>query len=107
MDRFITAPKNLITLLNDNGGFAPGTVDTTGADPSLSVYTDMMVNYGTERIEPFDSMLTREFADTMWQNLQKYLAGEVELDAMASPMQGEMKSSAEQLLNEHPDWGKS
>jgi raffinose/stachyose/melibiose transport system substrate-binding protein len=104
--RFITAPKNLITLLNDHGGFAPGTVDTSGADPSLSVYTDMMVKYGTERIEPFDSMLTREFADTMWQNLQKYLAGEVELDAMASTMQGEMKSSAEQLLNEHPDWGK-
>lgn len=102
--RFITAPKNLIALLNDHGGFAPGTVDTTDADPSLSVYTEMMVQYGTERIEPFDSMLTREFVDGMWQNLQQFLAGELDTDSMASTVAAEMKSAAEQLLSEHPDW---
>jgi len=102
--RFITAPKNLITLLNDHGGFAPGTVDTTGADPSLAVYTDMLVNLGAERIEPFDSMLSREFVDTMWNNLQQFLAGQIELDAMAQTTQADMKAAAEQLLSEHPDW---
>jgi raffinose/stachyose/melibiose transport system substrate-binding protein len=105
--RFITAPENLIALLNDHGGFAPGTVDTTGADPSLSVYTDMMVNYGTERIEPFDSMLTREFVDLMWQNLQQFLAGQMDLDSMASTTNAEMKAAAEQLLSEHPEWAEA
>jgi len=104
--RYITAPKNLITLLNDHGGFAPGTVDTTGADPSLAVYTDMLVNLGAERIEPFDSMLTREFVDTMWHNLQQYLAGQMELDAMAQATQTDMLAAAKQLISEHPDWGK-
>ena len=105
--RFITAPTNLIALLNDHGGFAPGTVDTNGADPSLSVYTEMMVNFGTERIEPFDSMLTREFVDMMWQNLQQFLAGELDLDTIASTVNADMKSAAEQLLAEHPDWAQS
>jgi len=104
--RYITAPSNLIALLNDNGGFAPGTVDTTGADPSLSVYTEMMVNFGTERIEPFDSMLTREFVDTMWQNLQQFLAGQIDLDSMASTTNTDMKAAAEQLLAEHADWAQ-
>ena len=104
--RYITAPKNLITLLNDHGGFAPGTVDTTGADPSLAVYTDMLVNLGAERIEPFDSMLTREFVDTMWHNLQQFLAGQMELDAMAQATQADMQAAAKQLVSEHPDWGK-
>jgi hypothetical protein len=104
--RFITAPKNLIALLNDQGGFAPGTVDTTGADPTLSVYTDMMVKYGTERIEPFDSMLTREFVDSLWNKLQQFLAGQLELEAMADQVQKEMESAADQLLAEHPDWAK-
>ena len=105
--RFICAPKNLITLLNDHGGFAPGTVDTTGADPSLSVYTDMLVNAGAERIEPFDSMLTREFVDTMWTDLQQFLAGQTTLDEMAAKTAAEMKAAAEQLLAEHPDWAES
>ena len=105
--RFICAPKNLITLLNDHGGFAPGTVDTTGADPSLSVYTDMLVNAGAERIEPFDSMLTREFVDTMWTDLQQFLAGQTTLDEMAAKTATEMKAAAEQLLAEHPDWAES
>lgn len=104
--RYITAPKNLITLLNDHGGFAPGTVDTTGADPSLAVYTDMLVKLGAERIEPFDSMLTREFVDTMWHNLQQFLAGQMELDAMAQATQADMQAAAKQLVSEHPDWGK-
>jgi len=102
--RFITAPKNLVALLNDHGGFAPGVVDTTGADPSLSVYTDMMVRYGCERMEPFDSMLTREFVDTMWNQLQQFLAGQVELDAMANKIQEEMEKAAKGLAAEHPDW---
>jgi raffinose/stachyose/melibiose transport system substrate-binding protein len=105
--RYITAPENLIALLNDHGGFAPGTVDTASADPSLSVYTDMMVNFGTERIEPFDSMLTREFVDTMWQNLQQFLAGQIDVDTMASTTNAEMKAAAEQLLTEHPEWGQA
>lgn len=104
--RFITAPQNLIALLNDHGGFAPGTVDTTGADPTLAVYTDMLVNQGAERIEPFDSMLTREFVDTLWHNLQQFLAGQMELDAMAQTTQADMLAAAQQLLSEHPDWAK-
>jgi raffinose/stachyose/melibiose transport system substrate-binding protein len=104
--RFITAPKQLIPLLNDHGGFAPGIVDTTGADPTLSVYTDMLVKFGAERIEPFDSMLTREFVDTMWNQLQQFLAGKVDTDGMANKMQGEMEKAAKQLAAEHPDWVK-
>jgi hypothetical protein len=82
-------------------------VDTTGADPSLSVYTDMMVQYGTERIEPFDSMLTRQFVDTMWSQLQQFLAGEVDVEQMTDTMQAEMAAAAEQLLQENPDWAES
>ncbi len=104
--RFITAPKNLIALLNDHGGFAPGTVDTTGADPTLAVYTDMMVKYGTERMEPFDSMLTREFVDTMWNELQQFLAGQMQLDAFATTLQGQMEAAAKSLADEHPEWVK-
>jgi ABC-type glycerol-3-phosphate transport system substrate-binding protein len=104
--RFITAPKNLVALLNDHGGFAPGVVDTTGADPTLAVYTDMLVKYGAERIEPFDSMLTREFVDTMWSQLQQFLAGQIGLDAMANRMQEEMEKAAKQLAAEHPEWLK-
>jgi hypothetical protein len=96
----------LIPLLNDHGGFAPGIVDTTGADPTLSVYTDMLVKFGAERIEPFDSMLTREFVDTMWNQLQQFLAGKVDTDGMANKMQGEMEKAAKQLAAEHPDWVK-
>jgi ABC-type glycerol-3-phosphate transport system substrate-binding protein len=105
--RFITAPTNLIRALNDHGGFAPGVVDTTGADPSLAVYTDMMVEYGTERIEPFDSMLTRQFVDTMWSQLQQFLAGEIDAQQMSSTMQAEMEAAAQQLLQEHPDWAET
>ncbi|NOZ28455.1 MAG: carbohydrate ABC transporter substrate-binding protein [Chloroflexi bacterium] len=104
--RFITAPKNLIALLNDHGGFAPGTVDTTGADPTLSVYTDMMVKYGTERIEPFDSMLTREFVDTLWNLLQQFLADQIDAEQMTDQVQQEMERAADQLLAEHPDWAE-
>jgi len=104
--RYITAPKQLIRILNDHGGFAPGTVDTTGADPTLSVYTDMMVKYGTERIEPFDSMLTREFVDSLWNKLQQFLAGQLAAEAMQEQVQKEMEAAAEQLLAEHPDWRK-
>lgn len=104
--RFITAPKNLIALLNDHGGFAPGTVDTTGADPTLAVYTEMMVKYGTERIEPFDSMLTREFVDTLWNLLQQFLAGQIDIEEMTDRVQKEMEAAADQLLAEHPDWAK-
>ena len=86
--RFITAPKNLIGLLNDHGGFAPGVVDTTG----------------TERMEPFDSMLTREFVDIMWNQLQQFLAGQIDIEAMANKMQEEMVKAAEGLAAEHPDW---
>jgi raffinose/stachyose/melibiose transport system substrate-binding protein len=104
--RFITAPRNLIALLNDHGGFAPGTVDTTGADPTLSVYTEMMVKYGTERIEPFDSMLTREFVDSLWNKLQQFLAGQLDADTMTEQVQQEMEAAADQLLAENPDWAK-
>lgn len=105
--QFLTAPPNLIEALNDHGGFAPGVKDTAGADPSLSVYTDMMVEFGTERIEPFDSMLTREFVDAMWRNLQQFMASEISAEEMASTMQREMELAAQQLLNEHPDWAEA
>ena len=105
--RFLSSPPMLIKVLNDHGGFAPGVKDTTGADPSLSVYTDMLVNFGAERIEPFDSMLTREFVDAMWRNLQQFMAGELTVDEMSSTMQREMELASQQLLNEHPDWGEA
>ena len=102
--KFITAPNNLIALLNDHGGFAPATTDTTGADPTLSVYTDMMVKYGTERMEPFDSMLTREFAVRLWELLQVYMAGEMSLEAMTDEVQQEMLTGAGIVCAENPDW---
>jgi len=102
--KFITAPTNLIALLNDHGGFAPGTKDTTGADPTLSVYTNMMVKYGTERMEPFDSMLTREFAVRLWELLQLYMADQMTAEAMAEEVQQEMLTGAQLLCDENPDW---
>jgi hypothetical protein len=104
--RFITAPKQLIPLLNDHGGFAPGIVDTTGADPSLKVYTDMLVKYGAERIEPFDSMLSREFVDVMWNQLQQFMAGKNDAKVMSENVQAAMMSAAQGLATEHPDWVK-
>ncbi|MEM7134544.1 MAG: ABC transporter substrate-binding protein [Chloroflexota bacterium] len=104
--RFITAPTNLITALNDHGGFAPGVKDTAGADPSLAVYTDMLVDFGAERIEPFDSMLTREFVDTMWSQLQQFMASEITAEEMSTTIQGEMELASQQLLLEHPDWAE-
>ena len=102
--RFVTAPTQLIPLLNDQQSFAPGTKDTTGADPKLDVYVQQMVNYGTERMEPFDSMLTREFYDTIWAELQSYLAGETDLAQIQDNLQTAMEASATQLLAENPDW---
>jgi ABC-type glycerol-3-phosphate transport system substrate-binding protein len=102
--KFITAPQNLIALLNDHGGFAPGTKDTTGADPTLGVYTDMMVKYGTERIEPFDSMLTTEFKNRLWEMLQLFMAGEMSADEMSEQAQEEMRIGAGILCDENPDW---
>jgi len=104
--KYITAPRNLIALLNDHGGFAPGTKDTEGADPTLRIYTDQLVNYGAERIEPFDSMLTREFVDTLWKLLQQYLAGKLDIEKTTDMVQKEMMKAADQLLAEHPDWAK-
>jgi ABC-type glycerol-3-phosphate transport system substrate-binding protein len=104
--RFITAPKQLIALLNDHGGFAPGTVDTTGADPTLAVYTKMLVDAGAERIEPFDSMLTREFVDSLWNQLQQFMAGQLEQGAMQEQVAQEMEAAADELLAEHADWKK-
>jgi ABC-type glycerol-3-phosphate transport system substrate-binding protein len=104
--RFITAPQNLIPLLNDHGGFAPGTKDTKGADPTLKVYTEQMVKYGTERIEPFDSMLTREFVDNLWKLSQQFLAGKIDIEKMTDEVQKEMVKAVDQLLVEHPDWAK-
>jgi len=66
----------------------------------------MMVKYGTERIEPFDSMLTREFVDSLWNKLQQFLAGQLAAEAMQEQVQKEMEAAAEQLLAEHPDWRK-
>ena len=105
--RFLSSPPQLIRALNDHGGFAPGVKDTTGADPTLAVYTDMLVNFGAERIEPFDSMLTREFVDAMWRNLQQFMAGELSAEEMSTTMQREMELAAQQLLNEHPDWAEA
>ena len=67
----------------------------------------MLVNFGAERIEPFDSMLTREFVDAMWRNLQQFMAGELSADEMSTTMQREMELAAQQLLNEHPDWAEA
>ncbi|MGQ9628720.1 MAG: ABC transporter substrate-binding protein [bacterium] len=102
--KYITNPPTLIALLNDHGGFAPGTKETAGADPTLRIYTDQMVKYGTERIEPFDSMLTREFVDTFWKLLQQYLAGRLDVEKTTDQVQKEMVKAADQLLAEHPDW---
>lgn len=66
----------------------------------------MLVNFGAERIEPFDSMLTREFVDAMWNNLQQFMAGEITAEEMSTTIQGEMELATEQLLQEHPDWGE-
>jgi hypothetical protein len=57
-------------------------------------------------MEPFDSMLTREFVDTMWNTLQQFLAGQIEQGAMQESIQAEMMAAAEQLLTENPDWKK-
>lgn len=102
--KYITNPETLITLLNDHGGFAPGTKVTTGADPTLSIYTDQMVKYGTERIEPFDSMLTREFYDNFWKLIQEYLADQIDIEELTDEIQEEMVRGADQLLAENPDW---
>ena len=66
----------------------------------------LLVNFGAERIEPFDSMLTREFVDAMWTNLQQFMAGETTPEEMSQTMQGEMELAAEQLLIEHPEWAE-
>jgi len=102
--RFVTAPTQLIPLLNDQQSFAPGTKDTTGADPKLDVYVQQMVNYGTERMEPFDSMLTREFYDIIWSEVQQYLAGEITLEQIQDNLQVAMEAGATQLLAENPEW---
>jgi ABC-type glycerol-3-phosphate transport system substrate-binding protein len=105
--RFVTAPTQLIPLLNDHGGFAPGVKDTSGADPKLEVYVDQMAEYGTERMEPFDSMLTREFLDFIWAELQKFLAGETEREEMQDSVQEKMEEAAAQLLAENPEWAEA
>lgn len=102
--RFLTIPENLVPLLNDHGGFAPGVKDTEGADPKIKVYVDQMVEYGCERMEPFDSMLTREFVDQMWADLQVFLAGEMTQEAFQDKLQLAMEAAAEELLAENPEW---
>ncbi|MBV7329198.1 hypothetical protein KFU94_13300 [Chloroflexi bacterium TSY] len=51
-------------------------------------------------------MLTREFVDAMWNNLQQFMAGEITAEEMSTTIQGEMELATEQLLQEHPDWGE-
>lgn len=102
--KFVTNPPTLVKIINDQGGFAPGVKDTTGALPEIGVYTKMMEKFGTERIEPFDSMLTREFLDEYYVLLQLYLMGQNDLDKTANLIQAEMVKAANQLLLENPDW---
>jgi len=102
--RFCTNPENLVPLLNDHGGFAPGVKDTEGSDPNIKVYVDQMVAYGTERMEPFDSMLTREFVDQLWADLQVFLAGEMTQQAFQDKAQMDMEAAAAEVLAENPDW---
>lgn len=102
--RYITNPPTLVEIINDHGGFAPGVKDTTGALETIGVYTQMMEEFGTERIEPFDSMLTREFLDEYYTLLQLFLMGENDLDTTAELIQEEMMTAANQLLLENPDW---
>ena len=102
--QFVTAPQNVIPLINDHGGFAPGIKDTTGADPKLDVYVQQLAEYGAERMEPFDSMLTREFYDTIWVELQKFLAGEQTQEQTQDTLQRAMEAASSELLAEHPDW---
>ncbi len=104
--QYVTSPKILVAALNDHGGFAPAIKDTTGASEFLKVYTDQMANYGTERIEPFDSMLTREFLDEYYSDLQDFLMGKTPLDQTANLIQGSMMKAAKQLLQENPDWAE-
>ncbi|HET6487265.1 MAG TPA: hypothetical protein VFH83_12635, partial [Spirochaetia bacterium] len=87
-------------------GFAPAVKDTKGASEFLKVYTDQMANYGTERIEPFDSMLTREFLDEYYSDLQDFLMGKTPLDQTATLIQASMMKAAKQLLQENPDWAE-
>ncbi len=102
--RFVTLPENLVPLLNDHGGFAPGIKDTEGADPNIKVYVDQMVEYGCERMEPFDSMLTREFVDQLWADLQVFLAGEMTQEELQDKAQMDMEAAAAEVLAENPDW---
>jgi raffinose/stachyose/melibiose transport system substrate-binding protein len=103
---FMTEPRNLVETLNDHGGFAPGVRDTTGAMEQLGVYTKMMEKYGTEVIEPIDSMLTREFLDEFFVLLQLYLIDQQDLDTTCELIQEEMVVAAERLIQENPDWRK-
>jgi raffinose/stachyose/melibiose transport system substrate-binding protein len=104
--RYVTNPPTIVATLNDHGGFAPAVMDTKGAIDSLKVYTDMMAKNGTERIEPFDSMLTREFLDDFFSRVQVYLMGKTDLDSTAAGIQGSMMKAAKQLLQENPDWAE-
>jgi len=55
-------------------------------------------------MEPFDSMLTREFVDQMWADLQVFLAGEMTQEAFQDKLQRDMEAAAASLLAENPEW---
>lgn len=102
---YVTAPQNIGPLLTDHGGFAPG-VRNADVDPSLQVYTDQMVIGGTERIEPYDSMLTVEFWDRMVNLVHEYLGGKTNLEETSNRIQKEMERNAQLLLNQNQEWKK-
>jgi len=49
-------------------------------------------------------MLTREFYDIIWSEVQQYLAGEITLEQIQDNLQVAMEAGATQLLAENPEW---
>jgi hypothetical protein len=61
---------------------------------------------GTERIEPYDSMLTVEFWDRMVNLVHEYLGGKTNLEETSNRIQKEMERNAQLLLNQNQEWKK-
>jgi len=101
---FITAPQNLVPLMNDQGGFQPGLKDAKGVDGRMAPFSRMLLKSGAERIEPYDSMLTREFFGAWYKIVQGYLVDKLTLRQLADQVQGEMEKGAKALAAEHPEW---
>jgi ABC-type glycerol-3-phosphate transport system substrate-binding protein len=101
---YITAPQNIVPLLNDQTSFAPGIKNPENVDPRLGVFVDMMVEAGVERLEPYDSMLTRDFFDKFYKLVQQYVGGKLDMEQVTDEIQKEMEIAADLIIKEHPEW---